>query len=264
MSKIKLIIKFLLEKINIGVTKYSTLQTLLDGASFERKILDSMDFLMAHPKEHTPQLIKLLNKSKSQLRQDLFVLSELNFKSNGFFVEFGATNGVDLSNTHLMESTFGWTGILAEPAKCWHKNLRKNRSSKIEEKCVWKDSNSTLVFNETKVAELSTISLFDNADEHSKSRKKGNTYNVRTISLNDLLEKYNAPAQIDFLSIDTEGSEFDILSGLDFNKYSFKVISCEHNFTPMREKIFNLLSSHGYERKFENLSQWDDWYVRKN
>jgi hypothetical protein len=46
---------------------------------------------------------KNLRFSKSQLRQDLFVLSELSFKQNGFFVEFGATNGVELSNTHLME-----------------------------------------------------------------------------------------------------------------------------------------------------------------
>ena len=51
--------------------------------------------------------------SKSQLKQDIFVLLETGFKRNGFFVEFGATNGIDLSNTYLLEKRFGWNGILA-------------------------------------------------------------------------------------------------------------------------------------------------------
>jgi hypothetical protein len=46
--------------------------------------------LIAFPNEHAPQLIKYLRKSKSQMRQDLFVLSQLKFKTNGYFVEQGA------------------------------------------------------------------------------------------------------------------------------------------------------------------------------
>ena len=53
-------------------------------------------------------------RSKAQLKQDLFVLATLNFKRNGYFVEFGATSGVDISNTCLLEFDFGWRGILAE------------------------------------------------------------------------------------------------------------------------------------------------------
>ena len=55
----------------------------------------------------------LLQESKSQLRQDFIALSELDFKMNGYFVEFEATNGIDLSNTYLLEKCFGWTCILA-------------------------------------------------------------------------------------------------------------------------------------------------------
>ena len=89
-----------------------------------------------------------LSDSKSQIHQDLFVLSELGFKKNGFFVEFGATDGIDLSNSHLLETKFDWSGILAEPAKIWHSALHENRSASIETECVWKETGETLIFNE--------------------------------------------------------------------------------------------------------------------
>lgn len=88
-------------------------------------------------------------------------------------------------------------------------------------------------------------------------------YDVQTISLVDLLDKYNAPAIIDYLSIDTEGSEYEILKEFNFSKYRFNVITCEHNHTSAREKIFNLLTANGYVCKFRNLSMCDDWYVYK-
>lgn len=203
-----------------------------------------------------------LSKSKSQLRQDLFVLSQLNYKRNGFFVEFGATNGIDLSNSHLLEKEYGWRGILAEPAKCWHADLQKNRNCHIEFNCVWSESNAKLVFNEPASAELATIDKFSSDDNHAKGRENGELYEVNTISLNDLLEKYEAPAEIDYLSIDTEGSEFEILNSFDFSKHSFNIITCEHNYTPLRDKIQDLLTRNGYVRVFENLSLFDDWYIR--
>jgi FkbM family methyltransferase len=206
-------------------------------------------------------LLKFSGKSKSQFLQDVFVLSELGFKRNGYFVEFGATNGVDLSNTHLLENVFGWNGILAEPSKNWHESLMQNRQCHIEKSCVWSKSNETLVFNQARDAAYSTIDTFSQSDMHTQIRQDGERYEVQTISLMDLLNKYNAPQTIDYLSIDTEGSELEILSHFDFSKYRFRVITCEHNFTPAREAIFNLLSPHGYLRKHPALSFCDDWYV---
>jgi FkbM family methyltransferase len=220
------------------------------------------DALLMLPTKDAVPLIKYFTKSTSQLRQDLFVLAQLNFKTKGYFVEFGAANGIDLSNSYLMEKEFGWTGILAEPAKCWHVQLKRNRKCNIETDCVWKDSVSTITFNEVGIGELSTIDGFGDDDEHQESRKRGAKYSVKTISLNDLLEKYKAPHDIDYLSIDTEGSEYEILSNVDFSKYSFKVITVEHNYTPMREKILDLLTKNGYKRVFEDASRFDDWYIR--
>ena len=210
-----------------------------------------------------------LKFSKSQLRQDLFVLSELGFKENGFFVEFGATNGVDLSNTYILETKFKWNGILAEPAKIWHSALVQNRTVAIEMDCVWRETRETLLFNETNDEKhggvFSTIDSFSNVDLHTRSRNstRSNKHEVKTISLKDMLKKHNAPQKIDYLSIDTEGSEFEILNSFNFDEYDIKVITCEHNFTPMREKIYNLLSKNGYERKFSEFSMFDDWYVRR-
>jgi FkbM family methyltransferase len=207
-------------------------------------------------------LLQFNGSSKSQIKQDIFVLSETGFKKNGYFVEFGATDGVTLSNTYLLETKFDWKGIVAEPLKSKYSLLIKNRTCHVEDLCVWSESGKILEFNETPNSDLSTIKEFSSSDFHSEARKGGDIFNVKTISLYDLLEKYNAPKYIDYLSIDTEGSEYEILKNFDFEKYVFKIITCEHNHTDMREKIYTLLTNNGYVRKYENLSQWDDWYVK--
>ena len=69
--------------------------------------------------------------SVSQQAQDLFVIAELHGKRNGFFVEFGATNGLELSNSLVLEQQLGWKGILAEPARYWHEALHRNRNCGI-------------------------------------------------------------------------------------------------------------------------------------
>lgn len=255
---LKTLVKEVLKRFGFGILTYKYLQQL----EAKSKTADNIGVLLELPRHHSVQLLSVLSHSKSQLGQDLFVLSELNFKRNGFFVEFGATDGLDCSNTYLLETEFGWSGILAEPARCWHKNLRNNRTCRIDTDCVWRESNSTLTFNEVDFRELSTIDSFDSTDNHRQERRHGRTYAVKTISLEDLLDKYNAPREIDYISIDTEGSEYEILCNFDFEKYHFKLITCEHNFTPQREKIFSLLTGHGYVRKFETTSQCDDWYVR--
>lgn len=201
---------------------------------------------------------KLDYKRTSQLAQDLFVIAKLNFKRNGFFVEFGATDGFQLSNTHLLEKEFGWRGILAEPAKCFHEALSKNRGPFCKD-AIWNKTGETVIFKETTLPALSTITGFSECDMHE--RKQAGIYEVNTISLNDLLTKYNAPEQIDYLSIDTEGSEFEILNAFDFSKHKFNIITCEHNFTDNRDKIFNLLTGNGYMRVMKEFTEFDDWYV---
>jgi FkbM family methyltransferase len=205
-----------------------------------------------------------LMRSPAQLYQDLFVLFMLQHKRNGFFVEFGATNGISLSNSYALEKNFGWQGIVAEPARCWHEELRKNRSSAIDTRCVWGKSGHQLDFTETTSPELSTINAFIEGDLHSSHRHGNATYAVDTVSLNDLLITHNAPAAIDYLSIDTEGSEYEILKAFDFTKHAIDIITVEHNWRePETGEIDRLLTQNGYVKMFERLSKWDGWYVHR-
>lgn len=202
-------------------------------------------------------------RSRAQLMQDLFVLYHHEQKLNGYFVDFGATDGITINNTALLEAEHGWTGIVAEPARFWHERLRANRTCAINTDCLWRASGETLVFNETPDREYSTIDCLSAADWHAAARRAGRRYEVQTVSLSDLLAQNGAPPAIDYLSADTEGSEFEILNAFDFSRYDIRVITVEHNFTPNRERIHELLTRNGYMRKFEAFSRWDDWYVRQ-
>lgn len=204
-------------------------------------------------------MLRNFNKSRAQLQQDLLALFIAD--EPGFFVEFGATDGVLRSNTFLLESEFGWTGILAEPAKVWHENLKSNRSCAIDFRCVSGFSDEERTFIEVDGAEYSTLAEYVDSDNHGPDRINAKSYAVRTVSLMELLDSHSAPRFIEYLSIDTEGSEMEIISRFDFSKYKFGLISIEHNFSTNREVVCEILVENGYFRILQNVSQFDDWYI---
>jgi len=204
------------------------------------------------------------DRSYAQNYQDVWALwqaQKLNIKDL-FFVEFGATDGITSSNTYLLEKEFGWKGILAEPNPFWHNDLLKNRTCSISKDCVFDRTGDVVDFMMVEAADLSTIKGFGK-DEFTEQRKKSELTKVNTISLVDLLDSYKAPAEIDYLSIDTEGSEYGILNAFFQNnkKYYIRNITVEHNFS-MREILYELLTANGYKRVFAELSRWDDFYTR--
>ena len=203
------------------------------------------------------------HESKSQILQDLWVCYELNEKREGFFVEFGATNGLVNSNTWLLENKLQWKGILAEPNPFWHSLLAVNCNSIVDHRCIHSVSGEMVSFlvTEDSDPELSSIAAFANGDHFAEVRARGTPIQVKTVSLNDLLLEHNAPTDIDYLSIDTEGSEYEILSHFDFARYRVNLISVEQN-SNTEQKIESLLSRHGFHRVFKEFSQWDGWYVR--
>ena len=199
-------------------------------------------------------------KSYSQLNQDIEVLKHYNNKNNGYFVEIGASDGIELSNTYLLETEYNWKGICVEPIPEQYELLCKNRPNSLcSNKAVYSESNLILSFDISNDCDL--LSGLSNHIDYHKEKVDNNKrqINVETISLNDLLEESNSPLFIDYLSLDTEGSELEILKSINFSKYIFGIIDVEHNYVePRRTNIHNLLLEHGYKYKGEN--EWDDSY----
>jgi len=198
--------------------------------------------------------------SFSQLNQDRDVLEFYKNKKNGFFIEIGASDGIQLSNTFLLEKKYNWKGICVEPIPNKYALLCKNRkNSCCCDNAVYNESGLELQFDiANKFDLLSGISSHIDCHNNIVNKNK-KQITVKTITMNDLLEKYNAPSFIEYLSLDTEGSEYEILKSIDFNKYKFGLIHVEHNYIePRRTQMKELLLNNGYVFIKEN--KWDDYY----
>jgi len=205
--------------------------------------------------------------AKSQLHQDAFVLEVLGQKRNGYFVDVGAASGVALSNTYLLEKKFNWDGILVEPARGWHASLYTHRTSHVCLQAAWSESGKLLPFMEPADACLASLACRAAGDgfETIRFAPTTTTYDVATVSLLDLLDGFEAPTIIDYLSLDTEGSEGDVLESHDFAKYRFRIITCEHNHNQARrQKVHEILTRNGYQRAHEDLSIFEDWYLHES
>jgi hypothetical protein len=198
--------------------------------------------------------------SYSQLRQDLNVLEYYNNKTNGYFVEVGAADGINISNTYLLEKKYNWKGICIEPNPEEYNNLIKNRNCICENYGVYNESDNELEFAICIDSKLLS-GIYKHIDHHKgtvDNNKK--TIKIKTKTLTDILNDNNAPNFIEYLSLDTEGSELEILKGIDFNKYKFGTIDIEHNYVePRRTQMKELLLNNNYKYYKEN--QFDDTYV---
>lgn len=206
---------------------------------------------------------RLLPTSYSQRFQDIWALWETGLRRNGYFVEFGALNGKGFSNTYLLEQ-LGWNGVVAEPHPDYAEEIPKHRKCTISTKCVFDTTGDTVTFHAVKGRPaLSSIEGFGGEDSRAHFREDYVAHDVETITLADLLTESGAPTEVDYLSIDTEGSELRILEAFDFDKFHIRCISVEHNDV-QREALHDLLTSKGYRRKWDDMSGHDDWYVHES
>ncbi len=210
-----------------------------------------------------------IDKLYSEFGQDIFVLEMLGWKRNGFFLDSGASDGVQSSNTHLLEVSYDWKGICVEPNEVFFEKLVKNRKAHCLNYCLY-DKEDYVDFLELGNDVGGIMEEYHPSHLHRAKASYdvlkdlyGNPKTVKklTCTVGQVLKECNAPQTIDYWSLDTEGSELSILKSFPFDDYSFRVITVEHNHFPVREEIREFLEYHGYERVRE--LEVDDCYIQR-
>lgn len=177
-------------------------------------------------------------------------------KKDGIFIDIGAHNGIMFSNSLFYEKELNWNGICIEPIPIRFEELKMNRNCICIQGCISdRTGKNQFLYVDCKKTSVEMLSgLVDKYDPKHVDRinKAITAFNGKTEMIdvdcflfNDLLEKNNI-SHVDFLSIDTEGGEFDIISTIDFSRYAVDVIVLEDNYHDPRfvpylaEKGFDL------------------------
>jgi FkbM family methyltransferase len=195
-------------------------------------------------------------QSYSYQGQDLFVLEVLGYLRGGYFLDSGASNGYKGSNTWLLESLYGWTGICVEPNQESFKQLKANRTCICLDCCLY-DREGSVEFLETAGVYGGILEEYEPGHLHFTRKMLGESWiegappptvskKARTIS--SVLKDAGAPKTIDYWSLDTEGSELALLRSFPFHEYKLRVLTVEHNNTPIRSKVQCFLTEKGYVR----------------
>lgn len=197
----------------------------------------------------------------SQIEQERWVLGMCEGRRAGRFAEIGAFDGVLHSNTYRLELDFGWSGVLVEPNPLLFASLAQNRSAHCLRKAVHREDGLMLSFIASQ--EIGTLAEYAEADAYAEHRRQAVRENgvieVETITFAAMAEAdERGHLGFDYVSLDTEGSELDILGTIDFARQRIALFTIEHNFVePRREAMRRLLAEAGYQRL--NVG-FDDWY----
>ena len=197
-----------------------------------------------------------MHEAISQLGQDQWVIEQTNNKRNGYFVEIGAHDGKTLSNTYLLEKEYGWSGICAECNPDVIPDLIDNRNCAIETRAVMHKSNITIPFyshkEETTLSRVAPLGYLENPETQERKIAQ---YALPVVDINTILERHNAPLDIDYISIDTEGTEMFIVSVFDFRKYNVKYWTIEVNGDQNAiDYLMRFFYYNGYESE---VRDWD-------
>lgn len=202
-------------------------------------------------------------KVYSQYCQDFFLNFLFSGKSNGFFLDIGANDGITYSNSYYFEKKKNWSGLCIEPQVDIFQTCKSIRNCYVENVCL-SDVEGTVLFRKVYGADMLSgiVDFMDGEalariDEYVSSNScKYEDIRLPSVKLGNLLQKYNI-FEVDFCSIDVEGAEYSIISSIDFDTFNIKVFVVEGSDDNVRV----LLESKGYIRiKSEN----DCFYVKRS
>ena len=196
-------------------------------------------------------------KFYSQCKQDSYLYENVfKEKRNGVFVDIGANDGVTLSNTYFFEKQMGWTGICIEPIPEIFERLRSNRKCTCIQGCI-SEKSGTQSFLRVRSRSFNTEMLSGLIEKYNprhlqriqrEVKRTGGTTEILTVPcyiLTELLLEKNI-SHVDYLSLDTEGGELDILKSIDFSRIDIEVIDVENNYKSPDFQQF--LESRGYKK----------------
>lgn len=202
----------------------------------------------------------------SQLGQDRFIDEFFDKSENLTFLEIGAHDGITNSNTYFLEKFRNWRGICIEPQIEQFEKLKQNRISTCINVAI-SDFEGETDFTYVDGYANMLSGLSDDYHKTHMERLKGevNHYGgfisnrkVQVKTLQSILDEHKI-FDIDFCSIDTEGSEFKIVKSIDFDRTNIKIFIIENNYK--ETDIKNFLESKGYVLH-TNL-EWDDVFINK-
>ena len=203
-------------------------------------------------------------KYTSQAGQDKMI--KKNFfdgKKNGFFIEIGAYDGISGSNCYHFERFLNWDGIAIEPSNIQFEKLKKNRKCKVLNNAI-SDEVKEVEFIEVTEGLTQMSGINDSSFERNlkiisnNQESKTNSINLKTITFDEIVPKNK---DIDYLSIDIEGGEMNLLKSIDFKTNSIKVISVENNI-PKEQNFKNFFEEINFTY-LDRIGQDEIFYNRQ-
>ena len=203
----------------------------------------------------------------SQYGQDKFIVEYFKFMKNGVFIDIGANDGKTLSNTYYLEKELSWNGIAVEPSPKVFKRLEKNRNCILLNACI-SDNTGNAEFLELSGHTEMLSGLVDKYDSRHIKRIDDeieefsgdkNYIQVPCYKLEDVI-KEEGLSKINYLNIDIEGGEFDVLKSIDFTNLDIDIIGIENNYK--ENNIKNYLHQFGYN--LIAIVGSDEMYKREN
>lgn len=210
----------------------------------------------------------------SQYQQDE-ILNEYVFKNkkNGIFVDIGAHDGITINNTYFFEKELGWTGLCIEPMPDVFEKLKKNRTCRCIQGCIAPQAGKAqflrVIGDQDKILIIEMLSglveryeqqhlkrIDDELTKHGGSKQ---ILEVECYTINDLLEQNNIK-YVDYLSIDTEGGELEILKSIDYQRFDIRVIDVENNYDDPLFRLFMVTQGYVLVGKL----CCDEIYVKNN
>jgi FkbM family methyltransferase len=181
---------------------------------------------------------------------------------NGFFIEAGGADGISESSSYTLEKDFGWRGIILEPCREFYEQLIKIRESKCF-RAALSDTDGKATFITAKDKFYSGLSE-SISDWHKDTVYKEGFIEeeVETISAKSLLQNNNCPAIIDYIALDMEGSELQVLKAFPFNQYLVKLFIIEISDVRIRELMFE----NGFlelKNHFNTESPWENYFLNR-